>query len=334
MEEGKMEVRFGADEILAGTLTVPDEAGPHPAVILIHGGNADERDCGHVGFPVYRLFAEHLQEQGIASLRYDDRGVGGSRGGEKWDCSLAEIADDVRAGVDLLCQQPEIAADRVGLIGWSLGGVLAPMVAAGNDSVAFAVTISGHAVPTADVFLAFRRFLGTQSMVCQDELESALALDQRLFDAVLEGEPIVRLTDELRTRAEVAYANLPDTDQEQLGSFESYLESTWDGALIGLAGKTLFRSMLAHDPLPPLEQLTCPVLALFAEKDEMVSPEINPKLFETALQKAGNPDFSVLVIPEVNHMMTIPRVSTTELAPGVLERISGWICEHVFGVRE
>jgi pimeloyl-ACP methyl ester carboxylesterase len=324
-----MEVRFGADEILAGTLTIPAQPGPHPAAILIHGGNADERDCGHVGFPAFRIFAEYLQEQGIATLRYDDRGVGESGGGDKWDCGLAEIAEDVRTGVSLLCQRPEIAADRAGLIGWSLGGVLAPMVAAGNDSVAFAVTIAGHAVPTAEVLLAFRRFLGIQSMVCQDELESALALDQRLFDAVLQGEPIERLTDELRTRAEVAYGNLPDTDQEQLGSFEDYLESTWDGALVGLAGKKLFWSMLAHDPLPPLEQLSCPVLALFAEKDEMVSPEISPRLFESALQKAGNPDFTVEVIPEVNHMLTIPQVSTTELAPGVLERISDWINEHV-----
>jgi pimeloyl-ACP methyl ester carboxylesterase len=323
-----MEVRFGDDEMLAGTLTIPERPCPHPAAILIHGGNADERDCGHVGFPAFRLFAEHLQEQGIATLRYDDRGVGESGGGDKWDCCLEDIAGDVRAGVDLLCQRPEIAADRVGLIGWSLGGILAPMVAAGNDSVAFAVTIAGQAVPAAEVFLAFRRFLGTQSMICQDELDSTLALDQRLFDAVLNGEPIERLTDELRIRAELAYQNLPDADQEQLGSIEDYLESTWDGALIALAGKNLFRSILCHDPLPPLEQLSCPLLALFAEKDEMVCPETNPRLFESALHKAGNPDFTVELIPEVNHMMTIPQVSATQLAPGVLERISSWISKH------
>ena len=76
--------------MLVGTLTTPERPGPHPAAILIHGGNADERDCGHVGFPVFRLFAEHLQEQGIATLRYDDRGVGESGGGDKWDLLRAQ----------------------------------------------------------------------------------------------------------------------------------------------------------------------------------------------------------------------------------------------------
>ncbi len=320
-----MNVRFGRDEILAGTLTLPSTPAPHPAAVLIHGGNADDRDCGHVGFPAFRLFAESLREHGIASLRYDDRGVGESGGGAKWDGTIEDIASDIAAAVKMLRQRPELNSNRIGLIGWSLGGVIAPLVAALGHPVAWIVTMAGHAVPTMDLFLAFRRYLAAQSKNCPDKLEAALDLDRSLFAAIMKAQPTAQLTAQLRTRAETAFADQSAKDREQLGSFDDYFATTWDGALADLAATRLLRSILNHDPLPALEKVRCPVLSLFAEDDEMVSPPDNAKLFAEGFAKAGNPDHTIEIIPEINHMLTRARVSTSELAPIVLEKVCTWI---------
>src|SRR5262249_22610129 len=129
-----------------GTLTVPRPGGPFPAVLLITGSGPQDRDEAVAGHKPFLILADHLTRQGVAVLRVDDRGVGGSTG------TLAtatgdDFADDVLAGVEFLKTRSEINPKRIGLIGHSEGGMVAPLVASKSNDIAFIVLMAGPGVP-------------------------------------------------------------------------------------------------------------------------------------------------------------------------------------------
>lgn len=137
-----------AGHTLSGTLTVPkDAAGPVPAVVMITGSGQQDRDSGIQGIPDYRFFrqvADSLGRRGIAVLRMDDRGIGGS-GGLAADVTTEDFAADVRAGVEWLRGRAEIDPARIALAGHSEGGIIAPMVAAADGRIAAVVLMAGPA---------------------------------------------------------------------------------------------------------------------------------------------------------------------------------------------
>ena len=132
---------------LAGTLTVPKGDGPYSAVILITGSGSQDRDESLLGHKPFLVLADDLTRRGVAVLRVDDRGVGGSTG-DPTKATSADFATDVKAGIDFLKTRKEIDPKRIGLIGHSEGGLIAPMVAAKYpDDVAFIVLLAGPGVP-------------------------------------------------------------------------------------------------------------------------------------------------------------------------------------------
>ena len=122
--------------VLAGTLTRPEGKGPFPAVVLITGSGAQNRDEEIFGHKPFLVLADHLTRRGIAVLRYDDRGVGKSTG--KFASATSEdFAGDAWAAWQTLSTRPEIDARRIGLLGHSEGGLIAPMLAAAHPEIAF-----------------------------------------------------------------------------------------------------------------------------------------------------------------------------------------------------
>ena len=145
------------DVVLAGTLTVPAGPGPHPAAVLVTGRGPHDRDETLGPHRPFRLLADTLARAGVAVLRTDDRGVGGSTGslvGATYD----DLVGDGLAGVELLRSRPDVDPAQVGLIGHSEGGYLAPL-AAGRGPVAFVVSLAGPAVPGTDVLVEQSRLL-------------------------------------------------------------------------------------------------------------------------------------------------------------------------------
>ncbi|MCK4594324.1 alpha/beta hydrolase, partial [bacterium] len=129
---------------LAGTLSKPPTEGPHPAVILITGSGAQTRDEEVFGFKIFKVIADHLTRQGLAVLRCDDRGTGGSTGGDT-NPTTFDLAGDVRGQMDYLKTRPEIDRGKIGLGGHSEGSIIAGMVAADFPDVAFIVLLGGPA---------------------------------------------------------------------------------------------------------------------------------------------------------------------------------------------
>ncbi|HLK19196.1 MAG TPA: alpha/beta fold hydrolase, partial [Bryobacteraceae bacterium] len=131
---------------LAGTLTLPRGKGPFPAAVMITGSGAQDRDETLLGHKPFLVIADYLTRRGIAVLRLDDRGVGGSIGSSAQQ-TLDEMADDVIADVEYLKGRKEIDPKRIGVIGHSEGGIVGPAAAVRSSDISFVVMLAGTGVP-------------------------------------------------------------------------------------------------------------------------------------------------------------------------------------------
>jgi dienelactone hydrolase len=146
------EARIGAPggHVLAGTLTVPKGPGPFPAVVLITGLSANNRNNGDPPWMPFRDLADALSHRGVVVLRVDDRGVEASTGDRATSTTFDE-ADDVRSELAWLRARPEVAAKKTFLVGYSEGGLIAPIVAARDPNLAGIVTLAGPGVQGPEV---------------------------------------------------------------------------------------------------------------------------------------------------------------------------------------
>lgn len=134
-----------ADISLAGTLTLPKKKGKYPVVILISGSGPQNRDCDLLGHKSFLVISDYLTRNGIGVLRYDDRGVEESTG-DFDNATSADFATDVESAVEYLKSRKEIDKKNIGLVGHSEGGLIAPMVAAESEDIAFIVLLAGTGI--------------------------------------------------------------------------------------------------------------------------------------------------------------------------------------------
>ncbi len=173
--------------VLAGEVALPDGDGPHPAVVLINGSGDQDRDSTIGQFRLFADLADQLAQAGIASLRWDDRGVGASDGYGPLT-TLEDRAGDVEAAVELLRTRPDIDADRIGLIGHSEGGLIAPIVANRTDSVAFVALLASSAVPGDELLRMQLLRILTVAGIPPEEVALQQAQQELILQAILTGE--------------------------------------------------------------------------------------------------------------------------------------------------
>lgn len=315
----------GTDIRLAGTLTLPPGSGPHPAILLIPGSGKQDRDetvCGHRPFLIW---ADTLTRAGIATLRLDDRGVGGSSG-DKDQATHADLLDDVRFALAHLREHPAIDATRIGALGHSEGGVLAAAVAASSD-VSLAVMLGTPGLRGDRVVHAQAEAISRAAGLSGEAIAHERAMNEEVFALVMS---------ERDTR---------ELEPELIEVFRRRL-STWpgggptgaelDGAARTMAEVVLtpaFRDFLLADPAPSLRKVGCPVLALIGDRDIQVDSGPNLAAIRSALAASRFPESTVELVPGVNHLFQECRTGTIEeyeeieetVTPRVLRRVSDWI---------
>mgnify|MGYP003645058677 CR=1 FL=1 len=153
-----------AEILLAGTLTMPEKEGTYPAVVLISGSGPQNRDAELMGHKPFLVLSDYLTKKGIAVLRFDDRGTAASTGNFASATSV-DFATDVASAVQYLQSRPEIDKSKIGLIGHSEGGIIAPMVAGGSDDIDFLVLLAGTGIRGDKLLLAQQRLIGEASRV-------------------------------------------------------------------------------------------------------------------------------------------------------------------------
>lgn len=316
---------------LAGTLTVPREDGPFPAVLLITGSGAQNRDEEIFGHKPFLVIADHLTSNGIAVLRVDDRGIGGSTG----DMSIAtseDFASDVLAGVHFLAGQSEIDPSRIGLIGHSEGGIIAPMVAAASDDVAFIVLLAGSAIPGRDLMImqlaAVQRSIGRPEGNVDQQVEA----QRSLLELASEGAGFLALTAAVAELTRIQLSNVVEGQRPSTEELKPAIE-----AQARLLTTPWWRFFLTYDPRTALREVQCPVLAINGSLDVQVPPGPNLDAIRDALAEAGNDDITVEELGGLNHLFqTATTGSPTEygeieetFAPAVLDLITSWVLQRM-----
>ncbi|MAC90604.1 alpha/beta fold hydrolase [Maricaulis sp.] len=315
-------VRFDNPEAegvtLAGTLTLPAGDGPFPAAILISGSGPQDRDETVWTHRPFAVLADHLTRNGIAVLRYDDRGFAESTGDFASSTSM-DFASDTEAALAWLRARPEIDASAIGLIGHSEGGLIAPVVAADNDAVAFLVLLAGPGTTGEQIIL-------DQSLAAA----RAGGRSPEELDVLARLIPQITGTVSAAADEEAARSALNDlfTDETLalLGAAPAQRE-----LLISQNVRAWQRNFLRHDPADFLPQVDQPVLAVNGSLDLQVLPAPNLAGLEAGL--SGNPEVTVMELEGLNHMFQTAQTGTIAeyaeieetFAPHALDLISDWI---------
>lgn len=323
------EVRFPGDGVeLAGTLTAPRGPGPHPAVVLLSGSGAQDRDGEIMGHRPFLVLADHLSRRGIAVLRVDDRGVGESEG-ILAAATSSDLAGDALAAVHYLRSRPEIAWRRIGLLGHSEGALVAPLAATRSSDVRFLVLLAAPGVPGRELLPVQTRRIALAAGAPESTVERQVALLEEGLDLLAAG------VDEETTRRgllEVARRQL-----ELAGGRPG--DAVTDATIaqqVDLMLTPWFRFFLTYDPREALRRITVPVLAIQGELDLQVDADQNLPQVRAALEAGGNPDVTVRRLPGLNHLFQRARTGSPSeyfqleetLAPEVLDLVAQWILER------
>ncbi len=311
---------IGAGVRLAGTFSHPKGVGPFPAVVLISGTGPNGRDEAVFGHKIFLVLADALNRRGIAVLRYDKRGVGASTG-HYATATTADFAADAEAAVAWLKTRGEVDAQHIGLIGHSEGGLIAPMVAVRDASVAFSVLLAGPGLRGDRLMVLQGETMARAAGVPEDRIARDKAFNARVVAAVAAA----------RSDAE-ALASVRALVAEGVGGRLIPAESA--GLLIQQAGSPWFRYLISLDPAPILRRLRSPVLVMNGALDSQVPPAENLAVMRAALK--DNPDATILEMPGLNHLFqdagtgALGEYGEIEetLSPAALDTVTAWVVKH------
>lgn len=323
-----------AEILLAGTLTMPEQDGIYPAVVLISGSGAQNRDEELFGHKPFLVLSDYLTKNGIAVLRFDDRGTAASTGDFSTATSM-DFATDVASAVQYLQSRPEIDKSKIGLVGHSEGGMVAPMVAGDSDDIDFIVLLAGTGIRGDMLLLAQQELIGEASGMSPNQLAESKMINRGVFDIVLKDQGTAQMMGEIRNFMTQIFRNIPPANvpsgltenkfvNDQMAKLE-HLSSPW------------MQYFIKYDPVPALEKVRCPVLAINGEKDLQVPAKENLGAIKAALENGGNSHVTTMELPGLNHLFQeaetgLPKeygeIAQT-FSPEAMEVVLNWIKEQV-----
>lgn len=307
-----------AGNTLAATLDLPNGKGPFPAVLLISGSGPNDRDESLLGHKPFLVLSDYLTRKGIVVLRADKRGVGKSTG-DLGKATTADFASDAEAGVAWLKTRPEVDRHKIGLIGHSEGGIVAPMAAVADSSVAFVVMMAGSGVPGDQVIPEQVRLIAEANGESKEKADEEAVAERESLTAV-ETEKDPKALEHL-LGVKLAAEGMPDA---QIAAQIKAATSPW------------FRFFITYDPATALRKLTVPVLVLNGSLDLQVPPAQNLPAIRKALEEAGNKHFEVDELPGLNHLFQTAKTGSPSeyaeieetMSPVALDKIATWILKQ------
>jgi len=273
------------------------------------------------------VLSDYLTRRNIAVLRVDDRGVGGSTGSIS-ESTSEDFAQDVLAGVDFLKGRNEIDAKRIGLIGHSEGGIIAPLVAAQSKDVAFIVLMAGTGLTGEEILYLQGALISRAEGISEEDIQTNLKDQKRIFTVLKKEEDNEVVIKTLRRHYEEDMAKLSEEERKD----SEVTDAQWKSQMNQVTSKW-FRFFLTYDPKTALRKVKCPVLALNGELDLQVPPKENLSAIEQALQEGGNPDFTLKELPKLNHLFQTAETGAVSeyvrieetISASALEVIGDWV---------
>lgn len=319
----------GAGIKLAGTLTIPQGNGVYPAVILITGSGAQNRDEEIAGHKPFLVIADNLTRQGIAVLRFDDRGTGASTGDFNTSTSV-DFATEVKAAVNYLKTRKEIQTRKIGLAGHSEGGMVAPMIAVENPDIAFMVLLAAPGIPNSELWIRQLLDIMVVQGISEDKRKPLIQCYQDII-RILKTMPDETAKPELEKYLKTHLLDFTAGEQLPPEKVKPFIDEQ-----VKTFVKPWFRYFITYNPVPVLEKIKCPVLALNGEKDLQVNASQNLLGIRQALTKAGNKSFETIPLRGLNHLFQecttgAPREYgqiTQTFSPEALNIMSNWILKQ------
>lgn len=312
---------------LAGTFTYPKEGSNFAAAILISGSGPQNRNEELLGHKPFLVLSDHLTKNGYAVLRFDDRGVAESEGNFQ-SATTEDFAKDVLAAVEYLKSRIEIDMKKIGLIGHSEGGLIAPMAAVQNDDIAFIVLMAGPGISGEEILLLQSRLIQEASGTPAEEIKKNLEFSSKIYQEIKSTDDMAIAEKQIKDFFWKEYMEMTEEEKEKIGDPETFLNMQLRVALT-----PWFKFFLEYNPAPTLEKVKCPVLAIIGEKDLQVPPKENLSAIEKALKKGGNKDYTLKELSGLNHLFqTADTGSPIEYAkieetfsPVALDIITNWL---------
>ena len=328
----EQELTFSNNEAnitLSGTLTLPKGDGKYPAVVLVTGSGPQDRDEALFGHKPFLVIADYLTKNGIAVLRYDDRGFGKSTG--KFSSALTtDFVTDALSAVEYLKTRKEINPNKIGIIGHSEGGMIAPLAASNSDDVKFIVMLAGPGMVGKDLIPLQMKLLAKAAGSSEQEADQQMKLSQETFDIIVNEPDSLSVYNKLLAKFEERISKLSDEEKKK----PEYSKEAFNG-LMKQSLSPWFRFFLKYDPRPALESIKIPVLAMNGEKDLQVPAKENLTIVESALKTGGNTKYKIASLPGLNHLFQTAitgggaeygQIEET-ISPSALKTMSEWILE-------
>lgn len=305
-----------ADHVtLAGTLSLPKKEGNFPAVVLITGSGKQNRDEEILRHKPFLVLSDYLTKKGIAVLRFDDRGAGESTGDYTKESTI-DLARDVQAGVDYLKTRKEINKTKIGLIGHSEGGPIAPIIAANSKDIDFIVLLAAPGLRGDKLLLLQKEVLERQFGVPENDIQKGQEIFKGGYEIILASS-----ANDEKLKNNLSHYAQSQFDDKTAKSFVDQITNVW------------WYNFLRLDPAIALAKVKCPVLALNGSKDLQVPAAVNLEMIKNALIKAENKNVTIKEIPGLNHLfqecktgspMEYDTIEQT-FSPIALEEISSWM---------
>jgi pimeloyl-ACP methyl ester carboxylesterase len=304
---------------LAGTLTLPKKEGVFPAVILISGSGPQNRDEELLGHKPFLVLSDFLTKNGIAVLRFDDRGTGKSTGEFK-GATTFDFAKDVEYAIEYLQKRKEINKDKIGLIGHSEGGIIAAIIASENENIDFIVSMAGSALRGDQLLLLQKYKIETQMEINRQ----VVANNQQIFAGAYE----IILNESIENEL------VSDTLSKYFTSkYGQALPENQKTALINQLSSPWMLNFIRLDPMVYLSKVNCPVLAINGSKDIQVPSKENLEIIEANFRKTENTGVKIKELKDLNHLFqecetgSVSEYSKIEqtISPIALKEILNWI---------
>jgi dipeptidyl aminopeptidase/acylaminoacyl peptidase len=332
----------GADGVkLAGTITLPEKKEgdaakglKYPAVILVTGSGPQDRDETLMGHKPFLVIADHLTKKGIAVLRYDERGVGKSTGSFE-EATSKDFATDVVAAIKFLAKHAEVDASRIGIVGHSEGGLIAPMVAAKHpELLKHIVLLAGPGIDGGEVLVGQSAAIYRAMEGGEDEIKKNVEIIKEVNQAIrdkMSDDDFDKMIEKISEHAAAEQSTDEELDEESQAMSVLTLKSR-----LSMFKTPWFRYFIEYDPATSLKDVKCSVLALNGEKDLQVLIEPNFQGIRSALESGGNKDFELVAYPELNHLFQKSKtgspseysVLTETFSVDVMDKIADWVHAH------
>ena len=331
-------IYHNADKSLqyGATITIPEGKGPFPAAVLITGSGAQDRDETILGHKPFAVIADHLTKNGYIVLRVDDRGVGKSTG-DFGQSTSEDFAKDVSNSIDYLLTRPETDKKKLGMIGHSEGGMIAPMVAAARKDIDFIVLLAGPGVRITELMEEQNAAILRSMGISDNAVTEAKSLYRRIVNTIqstadsltaLQQASIIMENWKAKTSdsilAELQF-NHPEKRKEYVTQMVNQLHGPW------------FSYFMKFDPKPYLEQLRCKVLALNGSKDVQVISSQNLPGIEAALKKSKAKAIVIKEMAGLNHLFQQCKscnvneygILEETFSPLALKELGDWLNKNV-----